>query len=182
MLRSDGGCAEKVKKLTGDSGRSFNALACATIRLDHYPRDVRVPSFQPSPMTSTTSAQPPCAQPAQQVPLVATPQKTQETTFTSSVLSPQVSTYFIAGGVAGATSRTVVSPLERIKIIQSVGTRGSTVTRITYLSSQQTGAALCRRRETVPRSLEQSDEDMARGRVRWIHERKRDQLPANRAV
>jgi hypothetical protein len=33
--------------------------------------------------------------------------------------NPQVS-YFIAGGVAGATSRTVVSPLERLKIIQSV--------------------------------------------------------------
>ncbi|KAH9942295.1 mitochondrial carrier [Epithele typhae] len=33
-------------------------------------------------------------------------------------LSPQLSSYFIAGGVAGATSRTVVSPLERLKIIQ----------------------------------------------------------------
>lgn len=35
-------------------------------------------------------------------------------------LSPQVSSYFIAGGVAGAASRTVVSPLERLKIIQCV--------------------------------------------------------------
>jgi hypothetical protein len=34
------------------------------------------------------------------------------------ILSPEISSYFIAGGVAGATSRTVVSPLERIKIIQ----------------------------------------------------------------
>lgn len=34
--------------------------------------------------------------------------------------SPDVSSYFIAGGVAGAASRTVVSPLERLKIIQSV--------------------------------------------------------------
>jgi len=33
--------------------------------------------------------------------------------------SPDVSAYFIAGGVAGAASRTVVSPLERLKIIQS---------------------------------------------------------------
>lgn len=71
-------------------------------------------------MTSTTSAGPSTSQPPQQAPLVATPQKTQQTTFFSSVFSPQVSTYFIAGGVAGAASRTVVSPLERIKIIQSV--------------------------------------------------------------
>ena len=33
-------------------------------------------------------------------------------------LSPQIASYFIAGGVAGAASRTVVSPLERLKIIQ----------------------------------------------------------------
>ncbi|KAH8119233.1 mitochondrial carrier domain-containing protein [Phellopilus nigrolimitatus] len=35
-------------------------------------------------------------------------------------ISPQVASYFIAGGVAGAASRTVVSPLERLKIIQQV--------------------------------------------------------------
>lgn len=38
----------------------------------------------------------------------------------STYLSPQISSYFIAGGVAGAASRTVVSPLERLKIIQWV--------------------------------------------------------------
>lgn len=38
-------------------------------------------------------------------------------------LSPQVSSYFIAGGFAGAASRTVVSPLERLKIIQYVSQR-----------------------------------------------------------
>ncbi|KAG8903714.1 hypothetical protein FRB99_002850 [Tulasnella sp. 403] len=34
-------------------------------------------------------------------------------------LPPHIATYFIAGGIAGATSRSVVSPLERLKIIQS---------------------------------------------------------------
>lgn len=34
--------------------------------------------------------------------------------------SPQITSYFIAGGCAGAASRTVVSPLERLKIIQCV--------------------------------------------------------------
>ncbi|TFY65892.1 hypothetical protein EVG20_g5196 [Dentipellis fragilis] len=42
----------------------------------------------------------------------------------ASVFSPQVTTYFIAGGVAGAASRTVVSPLERLKIIQQVQPTG----------------------------------------------------------
>jgi len=40
-------------------------------------------------------------------------------------LSPDISAYFIAGGVAGAASRTVVSPLERLKIIQQVQPQGS---------------------------------------------------------
>ncbi|KAK0213068.1 mitochondrial carrier domain-containing protein [Desarmillaria ectypa] len=34
--------------------------------------------------------------------------------------TPEVTSYFIAGGCAGAASRTVVSPLERLKIIQQV--------------------------------------------------------------
>ncbi|CDO78167.1 hypothetical protein BN946_scf184467.g6 [Trametes cinnabarina] len=43
----------------------------------------------------------------------------------NTVLSPQLSSYFIAGGVAGAASRTVVSPLERLKIIQQVQPQSS---------------------------------------------------------
>jgi len=54
------------------------------------------------------------------VAATTTPLKIQQATLFSSIFSPQISTYFIAGGVAGATSRTVVSPLERIKIIQQV--------------------------------------------------------------
>jgi len=41
------------------------------------------------------------------------------------VVSPEVASYFVAGGCAGAASRTVVSPLERLKIIQQVQPRGS---------------------------------------------------------
>jgi len=39
--------------------------------------------------------------------------------------SPELLCYFVAGGVAGATSRTVVSPLERLKIIQQVQSSSS---------------------------------------------------------
>jgi hypothetical protein len=38
----------------------------------------------------------------------------------STLFDPAFITYFIAGGAAGAASRTVVSPLERLKIIQCV--------------------------------------------------------------
>lgn len=49
---------------------------------------------------------------AADVPVPSSPVETKR------LVSPQVSSYFIAGGIAGAASRTVVSPLERIKIIQ----------------------------------------------------------------
>jgi len=39
--------------------------------------------------------------------------------------TPEVTSYFIAGGCAGAASRTVVSPLERLKIIQQVQQQGT---------------------------------------------------------
>ncbi|KAH8830300.1 hypothetical protein DL96DRAFT_1592353 [Flagelloscypha sp. PMI_526] len=38
-------------------------------------------------------------------------------------LTPEIISYFVAGGCAGAASRTVVSPLERLKIIQQVQPR-----------------------------------------------------------
>ncbi|KAG6841031.1 hypothetical protein C0991_002493 [Blastosporella zonata] len=40
-------------------------------------------------------------------------------------LTPEIVSFFIAGGCAGAASRTVVSPLERLKIIQQVQPRTS---------------------------------------------------------
>jgi len=42
-----------------------------------------------------------------------------------------VSSYFVAGGIAGAASRTVVSPLERLKIIQYVSLLWSRVSSLT---------------------------------------------------
>ncbi|KAJ7901799.1 mitochondrial carrier domain-containing protein [Mycena olivaceomarginata] len=54
-------------------------------------------------------------------PESAEPQPIQKQPF----LSPEISSYFIAGGFAGAASRTVVSPLERLKIIQQVQPRTS---------------------------------------------------------
>ena len=65
--------------------------------------------------SSSTDAATPHNQPQVEVAIVDPPrQRIQMFSF----LSPQVSSYFIAGGVAGAASRTVVSPLERLKIIQ----------------------------------------------------------------
>ncbi|KAF8736998.1 hypothetical protein AX14_013633 [Amanita brunnescens Koide BX004] len=43
----------------------------------------------------------------------------------STYFTPEIMSYFIAGGCAGAASRTVVSPLERLKIIQQVQPQGS---------------------------------------------------------
>lgn len=54
---------------------------------------------------------------------MTTTKPTQQTKF--SFVSPEIATYFISGGAAGAASRTVVSPLERLKIIQQVQPRGS---------------------------------------------------------
>ncbi|KAG5735491.1 hypothetical protein E4T56_gene11140 [Termitomyces sp. T112] len=45
--------------------------------------------------------------------------------FMNSFLTPEIVSFFIAGGCAGAASRTVVSPLERLKIIQQVQPRTS---------------------------------------------------------
>ncbi|KAL0956687.1 hypothetical protein HGRIS_002814 [Hohenbuehelia grisea] len=40
-------------------------------------------------------------------------------------LTPEIASFFVSGGCAGAASRTVVSPLERLKIIQQVQPRTS---------------------------------------------------------
>ncbi|KAJ7497267.1 mitochondrial carrier domain-containing protein [Mycena latifolia] len=59
--------------------------------------------------------------PSQITPPSASPEPQPNPPF----LSPQLASYFIAGGFAGAASRTVVSPLERLKIIQQVQPRTS---------------------------------------------------------
>ncbi|KAF8902651.1 mitochondrial carrier domain-containing protein [Mucidula mucida] len=51
-------------------------------------------------------------------------QSTEAASFTK-FFTPEVASYFIAGGCAGAASRTVVSPLERLKIIQQVQPQSS---------------------------------------------------------
>jgi len=66
-------------------------------------------------MTSNQSAVPPIPATSSSTPAPKPPAEPW--------LSPQVSSYFIAGGIAGAASRTVVSPLERLKIIQYVSQR-----------------------------------------------------------
>ena len=122
-------CGPTSSRLPTSSGRTrlrplppFSLLTLLNGLQPPPERDARVSSIQFSVMTSTTSAAGPSTTqpPPQKDPLVTTPPKTPQTTFFSSVFSPQISSYFIAGGVAGAASRTVVSPLERIKIIQLV--------------------------------------------------------------
>ncbi|KAI0342031.1 mitochondrial carrier [Trametopsis cervina] len=73
---------------------------------------------------STEPPQPvqPATQPAETSTSLAVAAVVEDKTKRPAVpfISPQITSYFIAGGVAGAASRTVVSPLERLKIIQQV--------------------------------------------------------------
>ncbi|KAF9482269.1 mitochondrial carrier [Pholiota conissans] len=70
----------------------------------------------PSPTTSTS----PTASASQEAVSEVTVRKPRTSVL---YVSPEVASYFVAGGCAGAASRTVVSPLERLKIIQQVQPR-----------------------------------------------------------
>ncbi|KAA1475154.1 mitochondrial carrier [Dentipellis sp. KUC8613] len=80
----------------------------------------------PSPSSASASEQPRASSSTSTSPSTAPAAIAQSASASAwaSVFSPQVTTYFIAGGVAGAASRTVVSPLERLKIIQQVQPAG----------------------------------------------------------
>ncbi len=63
----------------------------------------------------STSSSPSTSSPSGPTHAVEDPEEKKPPLFSS-----HLAAYFIAGGAAGATSRTVVSPLERLKIIQCV--------------------------------------------------------------
>ncbi|TFK44207.1 mitochondrial carrier domain-containing protein [Crucibulum laeve] len=80
------------------------------------------PPTGPSTNTSGSRAPPPQSERAEEAQHQPGPtSKKPAMTF----LSPEITSYFVAGGCAGAASRTVVSPLERLKIIQQVQPKGS---------------------------------------------------------
>jgi len=66
----------------------------------------------------STSSSPSTSSPSGPTHAVEDPEEKKPPLFSS-----HLAAYFIAGGAAGATSRTVVSPLERLKIIQQVQPR-----------------------------------------------------------
>jgi hypothetical protein len=91
--------------------RFSHSLSLVFIYYFEFPnRSLHAP-FAPAFMTSTQSSQPSQAKPISKVMAAVNGQK-------QSFWMPDIASYFIAGGAAGAASRTVVSPLERLKIIQ----------------------------------------------------------------
>lgn len=81
-----------------------------------------------SPTTSTPASEPQSS-PSSNSSSISTQEATHveqaKKLSMSTFLTPEIISYFIAGGCAGAASRTVVSPLERLKIIQQVQPRTS---------------------------------------------------------
>ena len=75
---------------------------------------------QAAQASSSSSASSPEAQAAAILKLKSAAVPLEEKKQALQFFSPQITSYFIAGGCAGAASRTVVSPLERLKIIQCV--------------------------------------------------------------